>query len=331
MAHLNFSDYVDITCPALSPSPETTQGQYVAYFCCLLISGKWFEKVDLAPLRICKMKDDSDRAKFYRGDRELTKKDSLHIYRNWTDTHLISHIMSAPTEARYDMFDRFESKGMTFPDDDEENKAQVIADNLKNLIQDLARRRNSRTTRTASYSLEDVEEKCYYSQEHGILRIGEREVKIDPIIAPEVVATEEEDKLYIKALLEVFAALLGEDVSSIRELQGADANFYKELLEHRESFYSAESIKHIVRDAFSDGSEYFDSYKEELYQGVIVVHRRSYPDGYERLQAVLGMSTSMVLSRQKLERLYIIGAKEKKGICHMLVEEGKITSWMKRF
>lgn len=331
MTSLTFSDYVKTTYLALTLSPSMTQGQYVAYFCCLLISGKHFKKVDSAPLRICKLLDDNDRAKFYRGDRELTKEDAIYIYKNWTDTYLVEKIMGSPTEARYAMFDTFEVLGIEFPDDNEESKAQVIADNLRNLLYEMSQRKNKRTSRPIGFSIEDVDAPCYYSQEKGVLIIGKRKVKIDPIIAPTRVEPSEEERQYIKEMLKVFAEFLRVEVDSIRELKLADCDLYKELISNRECFYSAESIRHIVRDAFQDGDEYFDSYKEELFEGIVVVHHRTYPDGYERMQAVLDKSTSMNLNRQKLERLYIVGAKEKKGICHMLVDEGKIISWMKRF
>lgn len=331
MASLTFADFVKTTHLALATSGGTSQGEYVAYFCCLLIEGKYYQKIDSAPLRICQLSD-NDRAKYYRGDRKITKEDARYINRYWTDKYLYEAILNAKSEERYRMFAAFGQLGIKFEEDDkDEDIALMITDSLKEVIQNIAEGRNERTVSTSSFSIDDLHEECSYNREKGILRVGSRIVKIDPLIAPEDVDPSEEERAYIKALLEVFSALIGKDIDSIVELRCGNTNYYKELINNRECFYSAESIRHVIRDAFSDGEEYFTKYKDELYEGVIVVHHMKYSDGYDRLQAVLDKSTSMNLNCQKLERLYIIGAKEKKGICHMLVDEGKITSWIKRF
>ena len=332
---MTFSDYIQTTYLALAPAPNMTQAQYVSYFCCLLIEGKYHEKIDSAQLRICKM-EETDRGKVFRGNRPLTKSDAKYICQHWTDKYLYEKILKAPREPKYEMFEAFERQGMEFTSDDTESKAQTVADNLKELINGIAFHKRTSSINVEHkdddyYSVASFEGICVYNQQEGILNVGGRIVKIDPIIAPEEVAPSEEERLYIKALLEIFSDLLGEEIDSIIELKVSDPNLYKELISNRECFYSAESIRHIIRDAFSDGEEYFTKYKDELYEGVIVVHHMNYADGYDRLQAVLNKSTLMNLNCQKLERLYIIGAKEKKGICHMLVDEGKITSWIKRF
>lgn len=53
------------------------------------------------------------------------------------------------------------------------------------------------------------------------------------------------------------------------------------------------------------------------------------PDGYARLNAVLEKVTSTSLDRSILSQMRnLIGNLEKKGICHILVNDGTIESWV---
>ena len=57
---------------------------------------------------------------------------------------------------------------------------------------------------------------------------------------------------------------------------------------------------------------------------------KEYPDGYARLNAVLEKITNTSLDGSVLSQMRsLIGNLEKKGICHILVNDGVIESWVR--
>jgi len=94
----------------------------------------------------------------------------------------------------------------------------------------------------------------------------------------------------------------------------------------RKYYYMAETILEESRDTLNlKESECFDKAKEEVYDGVIDTCDRSYPDGFQRLLSVIDTAGGISLS-QKIEKMLLdwMGPGEKKGICHMLVNDKRI-------
>lgn len=96
----------------------------------------------------------------------------------------------------------------------------------------------------------------------------------------------------------------------------------------RESYYKAETIRRELRDTLQICEESdFALIKDEVFDGVIDTCDRDYPNGYERLSAVIRHATTLSLSPNlDNQSLNWIGAGEKKGICHMLVNDDRL-SW----
>ena len=97
----------------------------------------------------------------------------------------------------------------------------------------------------------------------------------------------------------------------------------------RKSYYSAETLRRELRDTFTlDESDTFDILKDEMYDGVIETCDRDFNTGYERMTSVLEHATMVPISNNLEDRLLDwVGAGEKKGVCHMLVNDKKI-KWM---
>ena len=72
----------------------------------------------------------------------------------------------------------------------------------------------------------------------------------------------------------------------------------------------------------------FNLLKDEVYNGVIDVRNKEYDLGYDRLTAVMEHATSLPISNN-LDNILLnwVGASEKKGVCHMLVNDN-LLSWM---
>lgn len=96
------------------------------------------------------------------------------------------------------------------------------------------------------------------------------------------------------------------------------------FIRQRQYFYSVEAVRRRVRDVGVD--DQFEMFKQDTYDSIIDVHEQPYRNGYERLLKVLQQAANRPMGRSILERLpNWIGPGEKKGACHILVNEGKIT------
>ncbi|MDC3416594.1 ABC-three component system protein [Aquibacillus salsiterrae] len=95
---------------------------------------------------------------------------------------------------------------------------------------------------------------------------------------------------------------------------------------HRKDYYAAETIRQSARDILLDNEkDEFSILKEETYDGIIDVHEDDYINGYKRLKSVMKHVTSIQLNKSILNSLPgWISTSEKKGVCHILVNDGKI-------
>lgn len=107
---------------------------------------------------------------------------------------------------------------------------------------------------------------------------------------------------------------------------------YKEdLADRRIDFYAAESIHRGVMELGNGGlANQFDVLKEETYDGVKDTAKRTHSNGYERMLAVMEQAVNVTVKSYVLsESPYWISGKIKKGVCHQLVNDGRL-KWVKK-
>lgn len=148
---------------------------------------------------------------------------------------------------------------------------------------------------------------------------GEEVILPDALTPPENIDSEE--SVYILELLRAYA-----DAEHVAELdvKNIPEKYKRNFNEQRQNYYNAESIRRSVRD--TGLNDQFDYFISDTYDAVIDVCDQSHANGYERLLKVLQQAASRPQGRSLLETMTNwIGASEKKGACHILVNEGKIT------
>ena len=137
------------------------------------------------------------------------------------------------------------------------------------------------------------------------------------------------EQKYINALCEVYAEKINQIVTpdTINNLQPNIRHHYSE---QRKAYYSAESIQRSVREVFADGEKQFEALKTDAYDGISdTYYDDRHKSGYDRLLAVLDKITNTTLTKSSLMNIAgLIGNLEKKGICHILVNDDKIKSWV---
>ena len=159
------------------------------------------------------------------------------------------------------------------------------------------------------------------------LHISGEVITIHQALVPDDVGKHELD--YIRALYEAYAQKLNRETFTAGDIPSLPKRYAQNYKEQRMGYYSAVSIERSVRDIFDDGEDEFDRLKGDAWHGINTTYWKDYEDGYTRLNAVLEKITSTTLDSSVLSQMRnLIGNLEKKGICHILVNDGVIESWV---
>ncbi len=138
------------------------------------------------------------------------------------------------------------------------------------------------------------------------------------------------ERRYIAALMDAYddaipnGTLPSEDLSQ-------HPKFEKDLKQRRIEYFAAESVRRGTRENFrsNDPESLFSALKKETYDGVIDVHSMDYKHGFERLLKVMAHATQLPLEDCLLGKIPDwVGPSQKKGVCHMLVNDGEIEGWV---
>ncbi len=159
------------------------------------------------------------------------------------------------------------------------------------------------------------------------MHISGEVITIHQSLVPDDVNKHELD--YIRALYEVYAQKLNKATFTADDISSLPKRYAENYKEQRMAYYSAVSIERSVRDIFDDGEDEFGRLKDDAWHGINTTYWKDYEDGYARLNAVLEKITSTTLDSSVLSQMRnLIGNLEKKGICHILVNDGVIESWV---
>lgn len=138
-----------------------------------------------------------------------------------------------------------------------------------------------------------------------------------------------EEMEYISQLLAAYAEAEGVNELSSSALGGYPA-YKNDLRQRRKEYYAAETIRRGTREVFGDKDpDHFELLKEETYDGIFDIHSQNYQHGYERLIKVMTQVAAIQINKSPLSKLQWTGPKEKKGVCHILVNDGTI-KWVVR-
>ena len=134
---------------------------------------------------------------------------------------------------------------------------------------------------------------------------------------------------FVGALMEVYEEQEGHpgfDLDDLNDHPKSKKHFQRQ----RGNFYAAEAVRRGTRDVFSSSeADQFEVLEDEIYEGIDELYCSPFKDGMERLTRVLSQASCVPIQRSWLGRhTDWISAAEKKGICHFLVNEGRIRGWV---
>ena len=166
----------------------------------------------------------------------------------------------------------------------------------------------------------------YFNKETNRICIG------DDFVATPYKIAEIPDEIQMKELRYVEALLCAYceqcDLQGVKPQLDDIPNRYREhFTTQRKAFFSAEWLKDTSWNCIDDGKSAFQQFLEEIWQGVQEANLDDYPTQIKRMFATLQQSTSVQLNSMALDRIEgLIDVWCRKGACHELVSEGKL-SW----
>ena len=266
---------------------------------------------------------------YYSGRRPISQKKAAQIVPRLSEETFAGFVETYSMDALDHIRDKLAEYGFDVPSYD-------VGRALANILAQMIKRRSEGLS-------DDVVKLDYKRYESGQLlkniapasierrgdklHIAGEIITINRALVPDNIAEQELD--YIRALYEVFAEKLKMETFTSNDVQFLPKSMKANYREQRKAYYSAVSIERSVRDVFDDGEDEFQKLKDDAWDGINTTYWREYPDGYARLNAVLEKITNTSLDGSVLSQMRsLIGNLEKKGICHILVNDGVIESWV---
>ena len=133
---------------------------------------------------------------------------------------------------------------------------------------------------------------------------------------------EDHELTYVSELLAAYSEDANKDYQEVDDLDG---KYRDNFIRQRNDYYNAESVRVSARDVYNsaDGNM-FEEFKEETYDGIIDYVEDDYDNGFKRLKEVTKQAGKLSYSKSILPSIpKWIGPSEKKGTCHMLVNDKK--------
>ena len=161
----------------------------------------------------------------------------------------------------------------------------------------------------------------------GRLHIGNSVIELsDKLSPPENISDEENG--YVPKLYEAYSSAEPSEVT--HEIISKYPQYSANLKQQRTNYFNAVYVVNIVRSKF--GKEWgaqLDYLKQETYDGISDVYYGDHAHGYARLNAVMTQAVNSPIKKSLLADIRnLVGNSEKKGVCHILVSEGTIKSWV---
>lgn len=132
---------------------------------------------------------------------------------------------------------------------------------------------------------------------------------------------------YVSAILETFAEDAGVQIITKGDLVSKrEYSIYKSKFDrYRKDYYAAESIRESLKDTISpEEDDAFEELKNETYDAIIDKVEDTYDTSYSRMTKTLEYVCTISLNSLLAQIPGWVMASQKKGLCHILVNEEKI-------
>lgn len=278
--------------------------------------GNFVQDAAMDSCKLLKRQPDT-KYRYIKGDRTIQPKDAQYLYDHRDKSKFSNWIWERMDETdSYDNVAALLNKQSITSDD----PSTACADLFESIILDIINCSPvARATQESEIDLKLIDD-------------IEKKIKSLPrpadVPVPKIATKDEQ--IYIEELCLAYGDAEKMDSFSIDDLPSFP-EYSADLEDRRIDFYAAETIRRGVLELKSGSlTGQFDVLKDETFNGVKDTARRKHPDGYECMlavmeQAVISPATNYILSASP----YWISGKIKKGVCHHLVNDGKL-KWIRR-
>ena len=306
---MNFSEYATGLLPYISG--KSSKGEYLTE-----LIGNFIQDgaMDACPI-LQKMPD--TKCRYINGTRRISPQNAQYLY-NHRDIDKFTQWLGD----RMDDSDSFENVADWLHTNgiDTKEPDSACAELLASIFLDASKgsKSNQANQETAidMQLIEDIQKKI--------------ELLPRPADVPVPKEATQDERVYIKELYNAYGDAEGLDSFSEKDLSSYP-EYAEDLDDRRIDYYAAESIRRGVLELKADKLiGQFEVLKNETFDGVKDTARRSHPNGYEHMLAVMEQAVNVAISNYILcASPYWINGKIKKGVCHHLVNDGKLV-WIKR-
>lgn len=198
----------------------------------------------------------------------------------------------------------------------EDGPASSLATNLRDSVATIARATDF--ARFQSVELEDALD-THRNTPYYVGRFG---APVPPRLGHESPPDEigAHESRYVAQLIKVYGEKEPTDTFDVGTVS-SHGKFGGHFQRQRESFYSAEALRLYARDSVPPGT--FEALQTDVYSGVVEVAEASQPSGMDRLTSVLTTAGQLDLSAHAL--ISVSSLTDRKGICHQLANEDRLT------
>jgi hypothetical protein len=223
----------------------------------------------------------------------------------------LDRLLSKPTDLRNKFLEELDNK---------KGCAASLDDTVRERVRELAKATDFSVFQ--SVQLADALE-THRRTPYFVVRFG-GPLPARPPIAPPPDALAAHEKRYVAQLAEVYGEQSpGEPLQ--QEALSSHPTHGDHFKRQRISFYSAEALYMHARDSVPEGT--FEALQDDVHSGVVEVAEAPHATGMDRLREVLTAATQVQLDGHTA-LLSVARMDDRKGICHQLANENRLT-WVK--
>lgn len=278
--------------------------------------GNFIQDAAMDACKLLKRQNDT-KYRYIKGIRLIQVKDAQYLY-DHRDKEKFSHWIWERMDdtSSYDKISAWLVRHNISSDDPATACADLLESIILDIINNIASSPPSQKSDLDLALINDIQEKI-----KSLPR---------PANVPVPKEATQNEETYIDELFLAYGDAEGMDVFSRNDLISFP-DYEEDLNGRRIDFYAAESIRRGVLELGSGSlTDQFDVLKSETLVGVTDTAKRTHPNGYERMLAVMEQAVTTPMTNYVLSASpYWIGGKIKKGVCHHLVNDGKLT-WIRR-
>ena len=141
---------------------------------------------------------------------------------------------------------------------------------------------------------------------------------------PEAKVPKRVQQTEIKYVMQLYAAYSEATGKPIKKASDLDSLDYRDDFEHhRKNYYKAELVCRETRDSVRpDEASPIEELKNEVEEGIYETRRKPYDDALHKVDAVMEQASKVPISSWVDDATFRwIGPAEKKGVCHILVND----------